>query len=94
MTDAAWLFGRSAERLRLERRAENGSQLLFITVGDDPPRRLEFNDAEALIRFQSDMEQLLVHTGWMLLLFEPERRTGRDRRLFPRIRERRRWWTG
>jgi len=92
--EAAWVFGRSAERLRRERRAMDGVDTLFITVGSDPPRRLAFKDEAALGRFQRDMEQLLVHTGWTLLVFEPERRTGRDRRLFPRLHERRRWWTG
>jgi hypothetical protein len=92
--NATWLFGRKTERLRLERRHEDGPPTLLVTVGDEPTRRHQFNDDGALFRFQHDMEEFLVHTGWLLLTFTPERRVGRDRRLFPRMRERRRWWTG
>jgi hypothetical protein len=37
---------------------------------------------------------MLVHSGWTLLEFEPDRRAGGDRRGFPRKHnDRRRWWT-
>ena len=95
MMEATWHFGRGAERLRIERRPHGDGSWAFVIAADGTlPRVSLFSDPAALTRFQSDMEELLLHTGWMLLRFEPERRRGRDRRLFPRVRERRRWWTG
>jgi len=92
---AFWLFGRDDQRVKIERLcdAEDDAPTLVITANDDPPRTYAFDTMVALMRFQSDMEEFLVTTGWSLLEFFPERRTGRDRRTFPRIDERRRWWT-
>jgi len=88
-----WIFSRDAERLELERPdAADGVELTVITRGE-APRQYEFADARARARFQTDMEAMLVGTGWLLVGFEPERRRGRDRRRFPRLEERRRWWT-
>jgi hypothetical protein len=40
------------------------------------------------------METLLLKTGWTFQGYEPDRRTGRDRRGWPRrSNDRRRWWT-
>lgn len=39
------------------------------------------------------MEAFLHRTGWRLLEYSPERRRLHDRRSFPRLEERRRWWT-
>ena len=39
------------------------------------------------------MEAFLIGSGWSFVAFSPERRTGRDRRTFPRMGDRRRWWT-
>jgi hypothetical protein len=40
------------------------------------------------------MEHFLIKTGWSLEQFSPDRRTGQDRRGFPRVDvDRRRWWT-
>src|SRR5581483_8960839 len=92
---AFWLFGRDDQRVKIERLcdAEDDAPTLVITANDDPPRTYAFDTMVALMRFQSDMEEFLVTTGWSLLEFFPERRTGRDRRTSPRIDERRRWWT-
>jgi len=91
---AHWLFGRADEKVKIERIGERDDDLmLVITANDDPPRRYAFDSLVALMRFQADMEEFLVTTGWSLLEFFPDRRTGRDRRTFPRINERRRWWT-
>src|SRR5262249_26262929 len=46
-----------------------------------------------LTTFQVDMEAFLIGSGWSFVAFSPERRSGRDRRSFPRISDRRRWWT-
>ena len=89
-----WLFGRDDQKVKIERVGEKDDDLtLVITANDDPPRRYAFSDLVALMRFQADMEEFLVTTGWSLLEFSPERRGLRDRRTFPRINERRRWWT-
>ena len=94
---AHWLFGRGDHKVKIERGGasdgEEADLTLIITANDDPPRRYAFPDLISLTRFQADMEEFLVTTGWSLLEFFPERRSGRDRRTFPRINERRRWWT-
>jgi hypothetical protein len=91
---AYWVFGRGDERIKIERFAEDQQDLtLVITTNDEAPRRYGFETLLALMRFQADMEEFLVTTGWSLTDFFPERRSGRDRRTFPRINERRRWWT-
>jgi hypothetical protein len=57
------------------------------------PRRYSFKDWATLDSFHADLEAFLLKTGWTLLQYSPERRRGRDRRGFPRLEERRRWWT-
>jgi len=88
-----WIFSRDAERLELQRPADDQGVELSVVRQGDAPRTYAFADARARARFQVDMEALLVATGWLLVAFEPERRRGRDRRRFPRLEERRRWWT-
>lgn len=87
-----WTFGRRTERVRL-RREETTDGLLLLVDENGTPRTYFFSDVESLVAFQSDMEAFLVRTGWSLLEFAPDRRTGFDRRRFPRLEERRRWWT-
>ena len=70
---------------------DGGVHLVVTTNGTS--RSFDFTDARAARRFQSDMEAMLLRTGWTFVGFAPERRTGRDRRGFPRLNERRRWWT-
>ncbi len=88
-----WTFGRGDERLVLQRHhTEDGPRLVVMTSGR-PTVDIPFRDVAALEAFQSDMEEVLVHTGWSLIRFEPESRV-RDRRHFPRVNnDRRRWWT-
>lgn len=90
--DAAWTFGRRVDRVRL-RREPTEEGFLLIVEESGAPRTYAFRDLESLVTFQNDMEAFLVRTGWSLLEFSPDRRTGGDRRGFPRIEERRRWWT-
>lgn len=92
LSDSVWTFGRREERVRL-RREETTDGLLLIVDENGSPRSYFFSDANSLVAFQSDMEAFLVRTGWSLLEFTPDRRTGLDRRQFPRMSERRRWWT-
>src|SRR5262249_23475233 len=91
-SDSVWTFGRREERVRL-RREETPEGMLLVVEENGAPRSYSFNDPTSLIAFQSDMEAFLVRTGWTLLEFTPDRRSGSDRRQFPRMSERRRWWT-
>jgi hypothetical protein len=87
-----WTFRRADEQLVLQRRQTADGMALVITTNDGVST-IPFNDPAALNTFQRDMEEVLVHTGWTLQQFSPERRT-RDRRGFPReTNDRRRWWT-
>ncbi len=88
--ETRWVFGRGSERLTLERRGEG---TLAVIKDSEPARVYEFGDVIRLTRHQMQMEEFLIHTGWSLQEFFPERRRGRDRRRFPRLTERRRWWT-
>jgi hypothetical protein len=92
--ECTWVFTRGDERLEVQRCEEDdGNPAMVVRHGSAPPRHYEFPDVRALMRFQSDMELFLLQTGWAFTEFLPERRTGRDRRGFPRLTERRRWWT-
>ena len=86
-----WTFQRGNERISIESDAER--LFLQVATGDGEPRRYSFTESPALESFQGDMEAFLLQTGWTFLECSPERRRGRDRRGFPRLAERRRWWT-
>jgi hypothetical protein len=88
-----WIFERGVERLQIRRdEFETGVQL--TVVQNDEPHAYRFADLPALVTFQSDMEAMLVQTGWSFVEFVPDRRTGKDRRGWPRLlSDRRRWWT-
>jgi hypothetical protein len=87
-----WTFGKGQERVTLGRQPDSGA--FVVARPDDDTREYHFTDAARLISFQSDMEAFLLKTGWTLLAYSPERRVRRrDRRNFPRLADRRRWWT-
>src|SRR5215831_8136220 len=89
-----WRFERAAERLIVRRRVEPDAFELEIESNDGVPRVHRFEEEDKFLDFQNDLQYMLVHSGWTLLEFEPDRRTGRDRRGFPRVKnDRRRWWT-
>jgi hypothetical protein len=97
VNELAWTFVRGdkdKEHLTIVRGAGEGPDgvRLMITV-DGATRSFDFTDVMAAVRFQCDMEAFLVRSGWSFIAFAPEHRTNRDRRSFPRLRERRRWWT-
>ena len=87
-----WVFEREQDRVEVHRRDEETGPILVIATAGIP-RSYQFDSMTSLINFQCDMEALLLKTGWSFVEFRPERRSGRERRLFPRLRERRRWWT-
>jgi len=87
-----WVFVRGDTRLELSRE-ETPTGVNLIVSGEGLPRAFAFGNVERLVRFQSDMEALLLRTGWTFSRFAPDRRSNRDRRAFPRLLERRRWWT-
>jgi hypothetical protein len=89
-----WTFERGSERLIVRRRAEPHAFAIEIESSDGAPRLHRFDEEDQFLVFQSDLQYMLVHSGWTLVEFEPDRRMGRDRRGFPRKHnDRRRWWT-
>lgn len=87
-----WTFVRGEERLGLSRE-ETHTGVNLIVVGAGSLRTIHFSTLGRLAQFQADMETLLLRTGWSFSEFSPERRSGTERRGFPRTAERRRWWT-
>ena len=91
--DLSWTFHRHGQQLTLQRRETDAGFELEVS-GPGAPRRYHFDDVSVLVTFQTDMESFLIKTGWLLEEFSPDRRTGDDRRTFPRVDvDRRRWWT-
>jgi hypothetical protein len=90
--DLVWTFERAGQRLEI-RREEADSGTRMILVGEGLPRTYCFDDPDRLLKFQKDMESLLLQTGWSFVSFSPDRRSGAERRDWPRLDERRRWWT-
>lgn len=91
---ASWEFHRGAERLTIDRDATDERATHLVIRSGAESRTVTFSGLAALVQFQRDMEAFLVKTGWALARFTPDRRTGADRRGFPRVEpDRRRWWT-
>jgi hypothetical protein len=90
--EGVWTYRRGDERLALSRE-ETGNGVNLVVSDQRTPRSYAFTDPVRLLTFQSDMESFLLRTGWTFVEFAPDRRERRDRRLFPRLTERRRWWT-
>jgi hypothetical protein len=93
--EQVWLFAsRDRRALEIRRKPADEGAVLVVKTLDQEPRQYEFADFASLTRFQRDMEQFLTKTGWALERFSPDRRSGSDRRGFPRsANDRRRWWT-
>ena len=93
MDHGVWTFVRGNDRLEITREDLDDGTTLVI-AGDGTPRSYFFREPHRLETFQRDMETLLLKTGWTFQSYEPDRRTGRDRRGWPRrSNDRRRWWT-
>jgi hypothetical protein len=92
VSSGAWTFVKAENRLEVSRQETEEGAVLVISEGSGT-RSYKFQTRAALVRCQTDMEKFLLRTGWTFLGFSPDRRTGRERRRFPRLLERRRWWT-
>lgn len=92
MDERVWSFERAGDRLEIRRTATDRGVQLSIHRGGES-HDYSFAELTDAITFQSDMESMLIGTGWSFVRFSPDRRTGIDRRTWPRITERRRWWT-
>jgi hypothetical protein len=93
MDHGVWTFVRGNDTLEITREdLEDG--ITLVIAGDGTPRSYFFREPHRLETFQRDMETLLLKTGWTFQGYEPDRRSGRDRRGWPRrSNDRRRWWT-
>jgi len=97
VSELAWTFVRGdkdKEELTIVRDEEAGpSGVRLVIIAGGTTRSFDFADLMAAVRFQCDMEAFLLKSGWSFSAFAPQRRLNHDRRSFPRVRERRRWWT-
>ena len=93
MAKRVWTFERASRRFAIARLESDGRTILSLSNARETPRLCRFIDLPTLERFQTDLETLLLKTGWSFVKFSPEHRLGGDRRGFPRLEERRRWWT-
>jgi siroheme synthase (precorrin-2 oxidase/ferrochelatase) len=95
MEPFTWTFVRGEddeERLTIVRVTEDSGVTITVTT-NGAARAVNFSDVDAARRFQSDMEKLLLNTGWSFVAFSPERRTATNSGTPPVLGERRRWWT-
>lgn len=93
MGQGLWTFTRGTATLEITREQMDDGVVLII-AGESAPRSYFFREPERLETFQKDMETLLLKTGWTFVAYSPDRRSGGDRRGWPRrANDRRRWWT-
>jgi hypothetical protein len=86
--DWTWVFGRADDRIELQR--DSASSARELTCQSLTERRtFSFPTRHELIDFQVAFESHLIASGWTLLNFSPERRSGMERRYQPRDPERR-----
>ena len=58
-----WIFQRGGEQLMLHCR-ETGRGVTLVVSGDDDLRSYSFHDFPALVKFESEMADFLIGTGW------------------------------
>jgi hypothetical protein len=79
--DTVWTFRRDDERLQLRiAKLEDGISLVEHHEGL-PDRSYFFPEFQPLIQFEKELIAQLKATGWAVVDFSPERRSGRERRL-------------
>jgi hypothetical protein len=81
-----WTFTRGPHQLTIRKTAEK----TLVIQGREGEEQFDFDTVEELIGFQVGFEDHLLEAGWSLIAFSPEQRSGRERRLMPRGRDRRR----
>ena len=70
-----------------------------LTGADEGVLTFDDNDIALLVKSANRAREdvavalLLLKTGWSFNEFLPDRRSVADRRTWPRLTERRRWWT-
>jgi hypothetical protein len=74
-----WVFRRQERELRVAQSEEDCR--LIVSPPDAPSIQRRFTTVEALVAFQTELVSQLRREGWVLNHVEPERRSGRDRRL-------------
>jgi len=84
------MFLRDGTTIRIQRRI---GLTLHIESSAGNERVFQFSDLNELTAFHCGFEQHLIATGWSLVEFGPERRSGQDRRSVARSeQDRRRPW--
>ena len=83
-----WVFRRQDRELRVAHSEEECR--LIVSPPDAPSIQRRFTTLEALVAFQTELLSQLRREGWVLNHVEPERRSGRDRRLRSRSEPERR----
>jgi hypothetical protein len=83
-----WVFARGADRIDVCRSAAPASTQVDVSDRGEV-RTFKFVNRAAVVAFQAGFEQALTQTGWTLAAFDPERRHGNDRRVKPRVTDRR-----
>ena len=58
-----WTFQRGGEHLTLHCR-ESGRGVTLVVGGDGDLRSYSFHDLAALVKFESEMAEFLLETGW------------------------------
>jgi hypothetical protein len=59
-----WIYRRGAEHLLLHCR-ETRRGVTLVVSGDGDLRSYSFHDYAALVKFESEMEEFLLETGWL-----------------------------
>lgn len=85
-----WVYVRGQDRIEVRRSVTPTSTRLEVSGSNAEVRAFDFDDHAGLVTFHSGFEQALAQSGWSLAEFQPERRSGADRRAIPRPTDRRR----
>jgi hypothetical protein len=75
----AWVYARNGEECQLTH--QDGGRRLIVRHSDASVRERHFATYDALVAFQSELDQQLRREGWRLVHVAPDRRAGStDRR--------------
>ncbi len=84
-----WTFARDDARIDVFRSSAEASTQIEVGIGG-ARRMFRFTERRSVAAFHAGFEHALLETGWRLEGFEPERRSGTDRRALQRGIDRRR----